>query len=505
MKKAFLKKYKLDSPYIWSFTTYIAEGFPFSMFRTLSGVFFRDMKVSLETIGLTSLFGLPWMLKFLWGPQVDAYSTKRRWMLSMQFLLLAIFVSSALVAPLKFNVQAIFVLFFIGAIIAATHDIAIDGYYMEALDKQGQAKFVGYRTMAYRIAMMAGSGIIITIGTTKSWFLAFLAASFIFGLFFVYHFFFLPEMQKPQHTARELLRQVLKIKNLAILSSAILFIIGIRQFFQSSIYASMQKGFPLLKKISFAHWVAIILLLALIAVGIFRKQIAALFTKNSDSYYSKAFVYFMEREKIGIILGFIITLRIGEWTLANMVSPFIVDLGIKAHYGWIAGAVGLPAAIAGALIGGWMISRFTIKKVIYPFILLQNLTNVVYMFLALHLADFIRLNTGAENPVFMGVPNLVFVAAVDGFDQFAAGLGNAVLMTYLMRICHTKFKAAHYAIGSGLMNVSAPFAGVMSGIIAGWLGYAWLFGVSFALSVPAMLLIPFLPYLNEEKKNAANG
>ncbi len=35
---------------------------------------------------------------------------------------------------------------------AATHDMAIDGYYMEALDEKGQARFVGYRVMAYRIA-----------------------------------------------------------------------------------------------------------------------------------------------------------------------------------------------------------------------------------------------------------------------------------------------------------------------------------------------------------------
>ena len=54
-------------------------------------------------------------------------------------------------------------------------------------------------------------------------------------------------------------------------------------------------------------------------------------------------------------------------------------------------------------------------------------------------------------------------------------------------------------IGSGLMNVSAPFAGVLSGLIAGWLGYAWLFGISFIASIPAMLLIPYLPYLSENK------
>jgi PAT family beta-lactamase induction signal transducer AmpG len=35
--------------------------------------------------------------------------------------------------------------------LSAAYDIAIDRYYMEALDKQDQARFVGYRVMAYRL------------------------------------------------------------------------------------------------------------------------------------------------------------------------------------------------------------------------------------------------------------------------------------------------------------------------------------------------------------------
>ena len=91
-----------------------------------------------------------------------------------------------------------------------------------------------------------------------------------------------------------------------------------------------------------------------------------------------------------------------------------------------------------------------------------------------------------------------------GFDQFASGLGNAALMTFLMRICHREYKAAHYAIGSGLMNLSGLFAGVASGFIAAWLGYAWLFGLSFLVSIPAMLIIPFLPYLSDQKQPLQN-
>lgn len=492
-----MAKNKSSRDAIWTFTTYFTEGFPYGIIRTVSSVFFRDMKVSLESIGLTPLFGLPWILKFLWGPQVDEYSTKRRWMLFMQSILLAMLVAAALFAPLKFNVQAIAALFFIGAFFAATNDIAIDGYYMDALDKDNQAKYVGYRSMAFRVAWLMGPLCIVTIGTNLNWALAFTAAAVIFGLFFAYHVLFLKEVEFHKKKFSSLFQGIPKKKTLLIFFLLVTAVVGVRLFFESELYSRIKVHLPLLKQVGFAHGVALLLLFFLVTIGVFRKRIKDFILKDPDSFYSRAFILFMERDKISVILAFVIFLRAGEWTMTTMVAPFMVDLGIKVHYGWISGLVGLPLSIIGAMLGGWMIYRFTLKKVIWPFILAQNLTNIIYMSLAIHLAGFIRINTGSEIPLPLGLPNLMLVCVVHGFDQFASGLGTAVLMTYLMRICHEKYKAAHYAIGSGLMNVSSLFSGVMSGFIAGWLGYAWTFGISFFISVPAMVLIPFLPYLSD--------
>jgi PAT family beta-lactamase induction signal transducer AmpG len=491
------KKKRFSKDYIWTFTTYFTEGFPYIIIRTVSSVFFRDMKVSLEAIGLVNLFGLPWVLKFLWGPWVDEYSTKRRWLLTTQTIMLVILGVAAFFIPLVNSVQLVAALFFIGAFIAATHDIAIDGYYMEALDKEGQAKFVGYRTMAFRVAMMTGTGVIVTIAAVVGWFLGFLVAAVIFGLFFLYHVFFLREVETAKKKIKHLLVRALHLKTLLFAAGMVFVVIAVRYFFQSPFYSQLQEQLPLLKKIGFSHWVALLLLLILVLVGLFRKRIKALIMRDPESHYSRAFLYFMERDKVAFILAFIILLRIGEWTLATMVAPFMVDLGIKIHYGWISAIVGLPASIVGALLGGWMISRYSLKKVMWPFIMAQNFTNIIYMALAIHLVSFIKINAAAAQPVGIGAVNLVLVAATHGFDQFAGGLGTAVLMTYLMRICHIEFKAAHYAIGTALMNISAIFSGVASGLIAGWLGYAWLFGLSFVFSVPAMLLIPYLPYVSD--------
>jgi len=255
----------------------------------------------------------------------------------------------------------------------------------------------------------------------------------------------------------------------------------------------LPQSLRVLGKVPLSGWVGTGLLAALILMGLLRGRIRGWLVKERGSFYARAFTAYVDREDIGKILAFIILLRAGESMLTAMVSPFVVDLGIKVHYGWISAAVGLPGSIVGAMAGGWMIARYGLKRTIWPFLLAQNFTNLVYMLLALYLAPFLSLNTGAEVPAPVGYGNLFLVAAVHGFDQFAGGLGTSVLVTFVMRSCLGEFKAAHFAVGTGLMNLSGVLAGVLSGFLAEWAGYGYFFGISFLVSVPAMLLLFFVP------------
>lgn len=492
------KRSILQAPHVWAFTTYFAEGFPYTIIRIISSVFFRDMRVSLEAIGLTSLFGLPWVFKFLWGPQIDQFGTKRRWMLTMQSLLIVMVVTVAFLSPLPGGVRMIAILFFIGSFLAATHDMAIDGYYMEALDRKGQAKFVGYRVMAYRIAMMTGTGIIVTIGATTNWAIGYLSAGAMLSTLFLYHLFFLPQVEMDKTPIRDFFKAFLRLRWVFVIILLAFIFVLLRSVSTSEWYQHLNEQFPILGKIKFSGWVGIGLLGALILLAFFKDRVRNFLVKDKDSFYSRAFIAYMDRERIGLALAFIILMRTGESMLASMASPFMVDLGVKVHYGWISGGVGLPFSIMGAMIGGWMISRYTLKKTIWPFLLAQNLTNLVYMLLALELNNYIVLNTAAESLTPIGNFNLFLVALVHAFDQFAGGLGTSVLVMFLMRTCLSEFKAAHFAIGTGLMNVSGVLSGVMSGFLAGWLGYGYFFGISFLASIPGMVLILFIPFLESE-------
>lgn len=484
---------------IWAFTTYFGEGFPYSIIRSISSVFFRDRGASLEAIGLTSLFGLPWTLKFLWAPQLDEFSTKRQWLLVTQGILAFLFLLTAFVVPFTWAIPAMSGLFLFGSFIAATHDTAIDGYYLEALDKAGQARFVGYRVMAYRIALMTGTGVIVSIGTTLGWFPAFLLAGLLMSGLFVFHIFFLPRVENKKKPFHDLLVSFGKLRFLLAVFVFSLLIIGLRQLVTSVWYLELIKKYPVLDKFSFAGWVGILLFLSLILLFFARKKIKAFILREPDSYYAKAFLSFIDRSNIGSIFAFIVFIRTGEFMLSAMIAPFMVDLGIKIHYGWISGWIGLPFSIIGAMLGGRLIDRYTLRRMLWPFLFAQNVTNIIYMALALSLHDILQLNTGNNAPVSIGLANLVTVAAVHGFDQFAGGLGTAVLMTFLMRICRPEAKAAHYAIGTGLMSVSGLYAGVLSGFLASWLGYGYFFGVSFLLSIPGMIIVFWLPLADLEK------
>jgi len=59
------------------------------------------------------------------------------------------------------------------AIVHATHDIACDGFYLQALDRRGQALYSGTRLGAYRLAMIVGSSILVVVAGRTSWLLGF--------------------------------------------------------------------------------------------------------------------------------------------------------------------------------------------------------------------------------------------------------------------------------------------------------------------------------------------
>ena len=194
----------------WVSSTYFAEGLPYALVNNVADAMFTLMGASLSAIGLTSLFHLPWNLKFLWGPLLDAYETKRRWMWICEAVLAGLVLLLAVAMQTDAVLAVASVVFVLIAIVSATHDIAVDGYYLEALDEAGQSRYVGLRVTGYRVAMLAGFGGFLMLAGATSWPVAWcVVASALAGLA-VAHARLLPRPEVRKKPAADLGRGLLR-------------------------------------------------------------------------------------------------------------------------------------------------------------------------------------------------------------------------------------------------------------------------------------------------------
>lgn len=497
------------SPGVWVASTYFAEGFPYSVVNSLAEILFKELGASLQVIGLTSLFHLPWNLKFLWGPFVDGYETKRRWLIACE---VAIVVLLGLLALLSAGAEAALGLLAIGflllGLLSATHDIAIDGYYLEALDPVAQSKWVGFRAAAYRLAMVGVGGPLLWLCAKIGWVGGLLLATAVMGGLLGYHALLLPDLEQRKRAWTRLLAPLVGLRGLAVVA-VIAGLVALEQFwalgtaarYALADFADARPALAWLSaKLGGGAWIGIALL-GLLVVGLallplLRKRLRARREAGALSDYAANFVSFLDQPGIAAILGFVILFRTGESFLQKMRWPFLDDvihLPLE-HFGLINGTIGVIASFMATIIGGRLIARDGLRKWIWPFVLAQNVLNLLYVGLALLPWQWFPVGVEADAlPISL---ELVTVGAVIIAEHFGAGLGTAVFMVYIMRACDPGHKAGHMAIVTALMSVSFTIAGVGSGFIAAQIGFANYFAFTFAATVPAMLLIPFIPYLD---------
>ena len=211
------------SAWSWIPSLYFAQGIPYVTVMVISLVMYKRMGMSNTDVALyTSWLNLPWVIKPLWSPFVDLLRTKRWWITSMQLLIGAGLAGIAFCIPTDHFFQSTLALFWLVAFSSATHDIAADGFYMIGLDTHQQALFVGIRSTFYRIATIAGQGLLIMLAgylesktgnISYAWMLTFFVISGLFLAVWVYHCFILPRTKKDMpstvsanHLAKEFLQ-----------------------------------------------------------------------------------------------------------------------------------------------------------------------------------------------------------------------------------------------------------------------------------------------------------
>ncbi|MBI5743364.1 MAG: MFS transporter [Elusimicrobia bacterium] len=479
------------NPWLFVPTTYFAEGLPYIIINSVSVILYKNMGVSnAEMAFWTSWLYLPWVIKMLWGPMVDMYGTRRGWVVWTQLILAACLGASALSLSGQ-NFFAISLLSFaVGAFVSATHDIAVDGFYMLALTKEDQAFFVGIRSMFYRFAMIFGTGFLVFragklqeggLSAAASWSAMLGISAVMFLALFLYHKFVLPRPEEDKPKAEFKIAGILPLLGYLAAAGAVIALFTNLH----GVWAKLGTAAALIAALFYAC-----------RVYIFPKLKSKLAEEGNS--FNEAFVSYFTMDGIGYIVAFILFYRLAEAMLLKMTQPFLLDAVEKgglaiptAEVGIIYGTIGMIALIVGGLMGGWLISRYGFRRCLWPMVLVLHIPDVFYLYMSYAMPALQHITLLGREIPFGTVPLLVAA------EQLGYGVGLTAFTVYLMMIAKGKYKTAHFAISTGIMALGMMVPGMISGMLQQAVGYRHFFLWVCILTVPGILVIFKLPVQEE--------
>jgi len=186
-----------------------SSGLPLALTGATLQAWMTTENVDLTVIGLFSLVGLPYALKFLWAPLMDRYvppflGRRRGWILVTQIAVMISVILLALVKPSHFpGTTAFFAL--LVAFFSASQDVVVDAYRTDVLAPSELGPGAGLHITGYRIAMLVSGSVALMLSDHISWKLVYFAMS-LFMIIGMVTTVMAPEptvQVKPPHSLRE--------------------------------------------------------------------------------------------------------------------------------------------------------------------------------------------------------------------------------------------------------------------------------------------------------------
>ncbi|WP_020177992.1 MFS transporter [Methylopila sp. M107] len=158
--------------------------------------------------------------------------------------------------------------------------------------------------------------------------------------------------------------------------------------------------------------------------------------------------------------------------LANvMSSPLYKDLGFSnKEIASVTKVFGIVLSIFGAFVGGFMLTRMSVKRVLVIGIVASAATNLFY---------------GALAQVGHSLPML---AATIGFDNVASSIAGTALIAFMSKLAASEFSATRYAVLSSIYALPGHLLAGGSGFVAQATGYPTYFFLTFLTGLPALIL-----------------
>jgi len=412
---------KTTKPYAWVPTLYLSESLPFSAVMLISVIMFKDFGLTDGQITVyTGWLGLPWVIKPIWSPFVDNFKTKRWWILTMQFFMGISLAMVAFTIPTPYWLQYSLAIFMLIAFASATHDISADGFYILGLKDRDQELYVGVRNTFYRIGMVIGQGGLVTLQALMS-----------HGLF---------GLDGNQESQNNIAWSV----TFGIIAMLMFILATYHTFVLPKVETPLHDVFNM---------------------------------KTQMIEFWNTLKVFATKPHVITALLFILLFRLPEGLLTKIVPLFLtrsVEEGglamSKVDFGMIYGTLGVIGLLAGGIIGGWAVSKWGLRRCLWPLVLCITLPDVVYVYLS-----------------YFPTTDLWLVGTCVCVEQIGYGLGFAAYTLYLVTFSRGERSTAVFSIctaGQYLGGVMLP--GMVSGLISENVGYQ-----SFFLIVMAFCMVTF--------------
>lgn len=427
-----LKVYKQPKIIAMLFLGFSA-GLPlFLVFGTLS-IWLRREGIERSTIGFISWVTLLYGLKFLWAPLVDRLpiplitnwlGQRRSWMLLAQCGVLAgLWIMSNTSPSTEITVLVLAAL--LVAFSSATQDISIDAWRIESVTPDQQGAMAGTYQLGYRLGLILAGGGATIIAGSSSWNTAY----FIMGCAMLIGMITTFVITEPK---RNIAQQTWEQEKRVV------------QFLEGP--SRLPNGLR-----NIVAWF----------IGAVICPFVDFFTRNGTAAI--------------VILLFIGLFRISDITMGVMAGPLYVDMGFTdTQIGLVSKTFGIAVTIFGALLGGVLVMRYGMMKMLIISAILVVLTNLLFAWLATQ------------------GPEISLLALVITADNLSGGIAGSAFIAYLSSLTNRAYTATQYALFSSLMLLPAKFMGGFSGSIVDEYGYISFFIYAGILGIPAILLAVYL-------------
>ncbi len=201
---------------------------------------------------------------------------------------------------------------------------------------------------------------------------------------------------------------------------------------------------------------------------------------------------FLRKPGIWLAILFIVMFRFAEGQVQTIGPLFLIEardkggLGLTTEQvGGIYGTAGTAAFLVGSILGGYFTSWLGLKRAMPVLILAMAVPNVVFYYLSVALPT-----------------DLWHLGAAISVEMFGYGFGFVGMILYIMQsVAPGRFQTAHYALGSGVMQLGFIFSKTISGDVQMAMGYQDFFLWTIACGVPALLLMFFVRLPSPAKKD----